>query len=363
MNAELPPTDAAAPATASTAAPAAAATPAPAATHAPATRSSGFQPLVWIVGAVAVAGLAGSGLLWQKLSTIQEQLARQSGDAGTKSIEAHTIAKQAQDLARDTASRVAVAESRLSEAMLQRAQIDDLVQGLTRSQDENLVVDLESSLRLALQQAQVTGSVEPLLAALASANERITRTPHPRLAGLQRAMTHDVDRIKAANVVDTPGLLARLDDLLRQVDDLPTLNTAQFPGAPAALQAAAPVPSEWWQRWLGSIAEEARKLVRVSRVDQPEAALLSPEQTVFLRENLKLRLLNARLGLLARQMESVRSDLGAATTMLNKYFDPASRKTQISAGLLLDVQSRLKTTELPQLTETLAALSAATAGQ
>lgn len=358
MNAELPHTDAPAPAAASTAAPA----PVPA----PTTRTSGFQPLVWIVGAVAVAGLAGSGLLWQKLSTIQEQLARQSGDAGTKSIEAHTIAKQAQDLARDTASRVAVAESRLSESMLQRAQIDDLVQSLTRSQDENLVVDLESSLRLALQQAQVTGSVEPLLAALASANERITRSPHPRLAGLQRAMVHDVDRIKAANVTDTPGLLAKLDDLLRQVDDLPTLNTAQFSGTSGTAtttQPAAPAPTEWWQRWLSTIAEEARKLVRVSRVDQPEAALLSPEQTVFLRENLKLRLLNARLGLLARQMESVRSDLASATGMLNKYFDPASRKTQVAAGLLLEVQSRLKTAELPQLTETLAALSAATAGK
>lgn len=355
MNAELSPHDA------SPAAPAAtAATPTPTPVQ---PRTSGFQPMVWIVGAVAVAGLAGSGLLWQKLSTIQEQLARQSGDAGTKSIEAHTIAKQAQDLARDTASRVAVAESRLSESMLQRAQIDDLVQSLTRSQDENLVVDLESSLRLALQQAQVTGSVEPLLAALASANERITRSPHPRLAGLQRAMAHDVERIKAANVTDTPGILARLDDLVRQVDDLPTLNTALAPGLPTPAQAAAPAPTEWWQKWLSTIAEEARKLVRVSRVDQPEAALLSPEQTVFLRENLKLRLLNARLGLLARQMESVRSDLAASTTMLNKYFDPASRKTQMAAGLLLQVQGQLKTTELPQLTETLAALSAATAGQ
>jgi uroporphyrin-3 C-methyltransferase len=49
------------------------------------------------------------------------------------------------------------------------------------------------------------------------------------------------------------------------------------------------------------LREEARNLVRVSRIDNPEAVLLSPEQTFFLRENLKLKLLNARLGLLARQ--------------------------------------------------------------
>ena len=332
----------------------------------PAARSGAQRALVWGVGAVAVVALAGNGLLWQKLSTIQEHLARQSADAGAQAVEARTVARQAQDLARDTAARQAVADAKLGEATLQRTQLEELMQSLSRSRDENLVVDLESALRLAQQQAQLTGSVEPLMAALKTADDRIVRAANPRLAPLQRAIAHDVDRIKAASVTDTPGLLVKLDDLVRQVDDLPTLNAPPTVGTAlgrGTVPAPAPPPEEWWQRALDMALQEARKLIRVSRIDRPEAALLSPEQTFFLRENLKLKLLNARLGLLARQMESARADLAAANAMLNKYFDPAARKTQATSSLLAQVQTQMKTVELPQVNETLAALSTAAAGR
>ena len=319
---------------------------------------------VWVVGAIALASVAGNVLLWQKLSTIQEHLARQSADAGAQAVEARTVARQAQDLARDIAARQAVSDARLSEATLQRTQLEELMQSLSRSRDENLVVDLESALRLAQQQAQLSGSVEPLLAALKTADDRIVRAANPRLTPLQRAIAHDIDRIKAASVTDTPGLLVKLDDLVRQVDELPTLNALLPLGtASGATPAPAPAPAVWWHRGLDVVYQEARKLLRVSRIDRPEAALLSPEQTFFLRENLKLKLLNARLGLLARQMESARSDLAAANAMLNKYFDPASRKTQTTSGLLSQVQGQMKTVELPQVSETLAALATAAAGR
>ena len=111
------------------------------------------------------------------------------------------------------------------------------------------------------------------------------------------------------------------------------------------------------------LRDEARALLRVSRIDQPEAVLLAPEQGFFLRENLKLKLLNARLDLLSRQNESARADVAAATSALNRYFDPGSRKTQQAAGLLQQIQSQLRTVELPRLDETLAALTTAAAGR
>jgi uroporphyrin-3 C-methyltransferase len=110
------------------------------------------------------------------------------------------------------------------------------------------------------------------------------------------------------------------------------------------------------------VYDEVRDLVRVSRIEQPEAVLLSPEQTFFLRENLKLKLLNARIGLLARQPEAARADLASAAAVINKYFDPAGRKTQVAAGLLQQVQSQVKAVELPRLDETMGALATAGAG-
>ena len=334
---------------------------------APPTSNVPGSPLRWMIaalGLISVAAMLASGLLWQKLSSIQELLARQSADAGAQALEARAVARQAQDLTREMAARVAVFEARLSEVALQRSQLEDLMQSLSRSRDENLVVDVESSIRLAQQQAQLTGSVEPLLAALKSAEQRVIRAAQPRLTRLQRAIGRDIERVKAAAVSDTPSLLAKLDELVRLADELVLANAV---ASAKGMSLVKPTVSEdwptWWQRSLQFVWDEARSLLRVSRVEQPEAALLSPEQSFFLRENFKLKLLNARLGLLARQVESARSDLASASVTLGKYFDVSARKTQAAAALLQQLQGQMKTLQLPQVDETLAALATAAAGR
>ena len=333
---------------------------------------------------LAAAGLLLSGLLWQKLGNIQEELARRSTDSGAQSIEARTLARQAQEGTRELAARLALQETRISEVSLQRTQLEELMQSLSRSRDENLVVDIESALRLAQQQAQLTGSAEPLIAALKSAEQRLQRAAQPRLNPLQRAIAKDTDRIKTASLTDVPVLLIKLDELIRMADELSVAN-AMIVNTPtrSAPLAAAPASAartgaakedkpfafdrlavqEWSARLLDSVRDEARKLLRLSRIEQPEAALLAPEQSFFLHENLKLRLLNARLGLLSRQTDSARADLLSASVWMAKYFDPASRKTLAANQLLQQVQSQLKTSELPRLDETMAALATAAAGR
>lgn len=331
----------------------------------PATPMSVPRGVIMGLGALAVIALLVSSFLWQKLSSIQEQLARQSADTGTQSVEARAVAKQAQELARETAARVAVYEARLSEISLQRTQLEELMLSLSRSRDENLVVDIESAIRLAQQQAQLTGSVEPLLAALKSAEQRVARAAQPRLAPLQRTIVRDIDRVKSAAVSDTSGLLVKLDELVRMADELVLANAVASAKATASIkrQSVEVLPTTWWQRSLQVALDEARGLLRVSRIEQPEAALLSPEQSFFLRENFKLKLLNARLGLLARQLDSSRADLADASISLNKYFDVTSRKTQTAAVLLQQVQTQMKTLQLPRVDETLTALTTAAAGR
>ncbi len=328
-----------------------------------------------------------SGLLWSKLNHIQETLARQSLDASTQSVEAKALAKSAQDAVRETAARQGLLEVKISEVALQRTQLEELMTSLSRSRDENLVVDIDSAVRLAQQQANLTGSAEPLLAALRAADQRIARAAQPRLAPLQRAIAKDIERIKAATLADTPGLLIKLDELARMVDDLPLANAVAPPinnGAVKAAIAAKPAGKpasaassasstidtsalSQWPQWLqniaGAIRDEARGLVRVSRIDTPEAALLSPEQSFFVRENLKLKILNARLGLLAHQADASRADLGQASNSLTRYFDANARSTQQALTLVQQLQSQLKATELPRVDDTLAALSTAAAGR
>ena len=338
------------------------------------------KQLAYAVLAVGALALLVSGLLWRKLGNIQEELAKRSLDSGTQAMEARTLAKAAQDSTGELAARLTLQENRISEVSLQRAQLEELMQSLSRSRDENLVVDMESAIRLAQQQAQLTGSPVPLIAALTSAQQRLQRAAQPRLSPLQRAIVKDLERIKTATLTDVPALMIKIDELSRMVDELPVANAmpVSISARPEAMSAKAPdrqdSPARWaWldiqpvqalaQRALDTLREESRKLLRVSRIDQPEAALLSPEQSFFLRENLKLRLLNARLGLLARQTDTARADLLNASAWLGKYFDPSSRKTQAAAQLLTQVQGQLKTSELPRLDDTLSALATAAAGR
>ncbi len=321
--------------------------------------------LIGLVFLVAVFALLATMVLWQKVLAMQEQLARQSAEAQNLSLEARVLAKQALTLAQEARGRAAVFESRLSEVTLQRSQLEELMQSLSRSRDENLVVDIDSSLRLAQQQAQLTGSIEPLLSALKSAEQRLKRSAQPRLATLEHAIAHDVERIKSTTFSDVPTLLIRLDELVRLSDELVLANAVavarQTSASATHHQAVSDVT--WWQHFVTVLANEARGLVRVSRVDTPEATLLSPEQSFFLRENFKLKLLNARLGLLSRQILAAQTDLRSAEMSLRKYFDARSRNTQSAVDVLQRVQEQMHHLQLPQMDETLTVLTTVAAGR
>ena len=321
------------------------------------------KPALFLLVLLTAVALLVSSLLWQRLSGIKEQLARQSADSASQAADARTLARQAHDLARDTAARQAVMESRLSEVAMQRTQLEELMQSLSRSRDETLAVDIESSIRLAQQQAQLSGSLEPLLAALRTADQRLARAAQPRLNRVRSAVGRDIERINSARITDLPSLLARMDELVRQVDDLPFANAVASGGTGGTLREPFPADASWWQRSLVVLREEARALLRVSRIDRPEAVLLAPEQGFFLRENLKLKLLNARLAVLSRQTDSARADVAAASAALNRYFDPSSRKTQAAASLLQQIQAQIRSIELPRLDETLSAIATSAAGR
>jgi uroporphyrin-3 C-methyltransferase len=319
---------------------------------------------LWLVALLALMGLVVGGLVWQKVNGMQEMLARQSADAQSNSAEAHALAKQAVSLAQETAARAAVLDLRLSEVALQRGQLDELIQSMSRSRDENLVVDIDAALRLAQQQAQLTGSVEPLLAALKSAEQRIVRAAQPRLVPLQRAVARDIDRVKSSAVSDTPTMLIKLDELVHLIDTLAPANAVlPLRSTDKPSVASAPHLLNWWQNAWQVVLGEARGLVRVSRIETPDAALLAPEHSFFLRENLKLKLLNARLGLLARQIDSAKADLTDAEVTLTTYFDAGSRKTQGSLQLLRQVKDQMRTLQVPRIDETLAALTTAAVGR
>ena len=339
----------------------------------------------WLT-AVAVAALlltvAALVLAWntqRRVRMLEQELVQRQADSQSQAAEARVVARAAQDLARETAAKAALLEARVAEASMQRSQIEELLQSVSRSRDENVVADVEAAVRVALQQSALTGSAEPLVATLKQADERLARYNQPRLERVRRAVNRDLDRVKALGLVDISSLTLRLDEAVRLVDDLPLLALAEPRGraaaAPRPASAPSPAPAasanvdwresaqQWWKANSTRVAEEIRSLVRVTRIDHPEAMLVAPEQQFFVRENLKLRLLNARLGLLSRQFEIAQSDLRDAQSALDRYFERGSKRVVAVGELLRQVSAQARQTSVPRPDETLAALATAAAGR
>jgi uroporphyrin-3 C-methyltransferase len=342
----------------------------------------------WLIAGVAlVVAFISLGLAWradQRVRNVEHELVRRQQESSGQASEARLFAKQAQDSARDAAAKVALLEARVAEGALQRTQLEELMTSLSRSRDENLLVDVEAAIRVAGQQTAITGSAEPLVAALKQSEERLARYNQPRLEGVRRAIARDLDRVRAASVADISTLTIKLDEAIRMVDELALPGSAlsrseagrssssASPGARGATPAvAASAPSPGWgsnlqetaTRVLGRAWDEVRSLVRVTRIDHPDAVLLAPEQAFFVKENLKLRLLNARLALLSRQFDTAQSDLQIAQASLDRYFDRASKRTALVGDLVRQVASQAKQGGVPRPDETLAAVAAAAAGR
>ena len=355
---------------------------------APASAAPGgslFWRWSWLVAVLlALLSIVALSFAWsanQRVRSSERELVKRQQDSADRIAEATLLARQAQDGMRDATAKVALLEARLNEVALQRGQLEDLIQSVARSRDENLVSDIESAMRAAMQQAALTGSAEPLVSTLKQSDERLARSNQPRLESVRRAIARDIDRAKAESVADVATLSIKVDEVVRMIDELPLLSASEprrdfgaedGPAAEAAPRpgtsaSAADAMSDWLSRELGragrfvadNVWSEIRSLVRITRIDQPEAMLVAPDQAFFLRENLKLRLLNVRLALMARQFGAAQADLKWAQGAIERYFDRSSKRTQIAADLLRQVGAQSRQSGVLRPDDTLAALAAA----
>lgn len=329
-----------------------------------------------MLGAVTAVGLAWSA--HQRVQALEAELVKRQQQSGDQAAEARIAARQAQDVARESAAKLALLEVRVAESAFQRTQIEELMQSVARSRDENVLADVEAALRVAMQQAAITGSAEPLLSTLKQSEERLARYSQPRLERVRRAIASDLERTRAVAVIDIASLTIRLDEAIRVVDELPLLSRPEplrarpatrnvAPGvSPAASAASAAAAADWttrWRAWGDHVWGEVRSLVRITPIDQPEAMLIAPDQAFFLRENLKLRLLNARLALLSRQFDTAQADLRDARAALDRYFDRNARNVQSANEMVRDLMNQARQVSVPRPDATLAAIAAATAGR
>jgi uroporphyrin-3 C-methyltransferase len=200
----------------------------------------------------------------------------------------------------------------------------------------------------------LAGNVKSALIALQAADARLARLERPQLIPLRKAINRDIERLKAAPHVDAVAISTRLDGLIGQVDKLPLAMELRPPQEPPG--AAQDSGAGFWKRlWLDAWTE-LKQLVRVQQVDKADVPLLAPEQSYFLRENLKLRLTGARLALLARDAVSYKADLKAARDWLARYYDTRDNHVAHAQGMLRNLHDAEVGIEVPDITGTLEAM-------
>ncbi|MFS8973097.1 fused uroporphyrinogen-III synthase HemD/membrane protein HemX [Cupriavidus necator] len=333
---------------------------------------------LWVLVAVVLVVATAGGFWWlqQRVDHLTGELARrqQSNDALVQ--ESRVLTRNAQDTVKELQAKVGALENQVGETRDKQVALEQVYQDLMRNRDDWEIAEIQQLLTNAGQQLQLTGNVQVALAALQSADTRLARADKPQYNLLRRAIARDIARMKAVPDTDLTGAAIKLDEAINQVDALPLLSSERMlerseasarkdaargngASAPAANGNGSAAPtSGWFTRLWDYLREELAQVIRIRKVDDAEALLLSGDQGWFLRENVKLRLLNARLALLSRNEPVFRNDLAAAQAMIGRYFDTKSRRVQGVLTLLRQAQAGAVTVQLPTMSESLGALHA-----
>src|SRR5467141_2818259 len=313
----------------------------------------------WRTSPTAIAfGLVALLVAWQwydgrtRIGALRDELAQRVRESESDSRDARLAARQAQEAAREAQAKLAQIELKLAEFQSQQIGLDALYQEVSRSRDEWVLAEIEQILTIASQQLQLTGNVQVALAALQTADARLARSGRPQFVPLRKVFARDIERLKTAPGLDVPGIALKLDQLIAGVDSLPLVQEAR----PQATAVAKREPDGFWERLVAELLGELKQLVRIQNMEASDPALLSPPQAFFLRENLKLRLLNARLALLARDEAVYRGDVKIAASWLERYFDTRSQAAAATAVTLKQLGSGTVGASFPTIGESLAAV-------
>ena len=352
--------------------------------------SAYVQKKAWIEPGYVISGVLAILLAAQwmtsqgQIANLREEVARRLLSADANSSETKILAKAVQETSKEIQTKVILLEGRQTEAQSQQLALEQLYQDLSKNRDEWALAEIEQVLATASQQLQLAGNVQGALIALQNADSRLAKSEKPQFITIRRAIAKDIDKLKSLPTLDLTGISLRLDSVIAQVDHIPlwadekSVVTVTPPKAPLRVLPKSNTLSvkngktltsgdvaentwtmriqDYWQSFSSEMSGEIRQLIRVRSVETPDALLLSPSQGYFARENLKLRLLNARLALLSRNEGAFRSDMIAAQDAITKYFDTRTKQSQTVQTLLRQVQGSNLSIEMPTLVDSLNAV-------
>ncbi len=308
--------------------------------------------MAFIVALAAIVLLAWQWLDSRKTTaTIEASLSQRLGEFDTRSRESQLLAKKAEESGTQSAARIALIEQKLAESQNQQEALQTLYMEFANNRDERVMSEVEQLVVIASEQLQLAGNIKSALIALQTADMRLQQLDKPQAIQLRKLIGKDIERLQAMPLVDTVGISLRMEGLAAMVDKLP-LMSEHHPRATSDVTAP-DYESNPWRRLAGEIWQDLRHMIRIERIDRPEPPLLTPEQAYFLRENLRLKLLTARIALLQRDESTYHADLRATEDWLKRHFDTTDAHVQNSIATIRQLAGGAINIQPPDLTETL----------
>lgn len=205
-------------------------------------------------------------------------------------------------------------------------QLQKAYQELLKGRINWLVDEAESMLNTASQQLMLSGNLQGAVSVLEHIDSRLSRFEQPELIPIKQAISNDLAALKNRPYVDISATALRIDRLETGISGLPLVLDGVL--KPGAAPVEATNSGTWWENTWEKSLNALKGLVEVRHLDSNDAMLISPDQTYFIRENLRLRLLDARIALLQHNGEVYQSDLNNVEATVKQYFDSKSPATQ-----------------------------------
>ena len=302
---------------------------------------------------------------WQWLSTLQrfndieKSLSQKLDNYQAINQQSLVLAKHAEERSTQANVRMAILEQKLDESRDQQDVLQTLYDQLAENREATVLTEVEQLLTIANQQLQIVGNIKSALLALQAAEKRLEPLNLPRANQLRGTLALEIENLRQFPQVDVVGMSSQLEELSTLCAKLPLISERQPTLNSKVSEQGTDIKSHLnaIQKVAYPIWEDIKNLVTVERIDKPEPPLLSRDHSFYLRENIKLRILTARIALLQHDEASYKADLAAVSTWINQYFDAKHPDAILAFKLIKKLSSNNIGIELPQLSESIAAVN------
>ena len=220
-------------------------------------------------------------------------------------------------------------KSKTEEITTLQAQIKQVSQ-LASAQQPNdwLFSEVDFLLNNALRKLILDNDVDTAISLLKLADETLVKINNTQANSVRNAINQDLKILLSLSSVDQNSVMQKLSQLANTVDELQVLNV-NFDDTPENNNKLSNSIEDWQQNVEKSATSFLNHFIRISpKQSANKKELLAPNQDIYLRENIRLRLQLAIMAVPRQQDELYKQSLDAVSSWVRSYFDTNSETTQ-----------------------------------